>query len=424
MVENYSFYSTLNSGIALIGNTLKSIITNWFVFSPEVIFYNNPKLIVLGFSLFAFLGILIYQFFRIKARIGYFIEKKKETETLTKEYQLYILFFGIAVIVIEIINEIFKIRPKSLLIINLIIGSSVLVIYVLTDKIKYFRDRIQNIFIVSFFFYIAYVMRNIINLPDDILPILTFLISFFFSYTVLKPIKVYWAFVGLAFLYLITTVVFQLIPIKSSVLLINFSIVIFIINQVKYAVLQNNKDNYRFTNEIVHKGNSLTIATNENGELLFCSETITSILGYHPDDVMALEFWKVTEDSEFNKDNYYKNYIDNKLYIRKLKSKNGEYKYIQWKDKKFSKNLIISIGQDVTEQIIVQDQYKNLIQTATDIIFEISINGHFTFLNEFGYSILGYTENEVIMQHYSNFIHEDYIRNAVDFYENLEKKRA
>ncbi|MEN2413552.1 response regulator [Flavobacterium mesophilum] len=421
MVENYSFYSTLNSGIAFIGNTLKSIITNWFVFSPEVIFYNNPKLIILGLSLFAFLGILIYQFFRIKARIGYFIQKKKETDTLTKEYQLYILFFGIAVVVIEIINEIFKIRPKSLLVVNLIIGFSVLVVYVLTDKIKYFRDRIQNIFIVSFFFYIAYVMRNIIYLPGDVLPIITFLISFFFSYSVLKPIKIYWSFVALTFLYLITTVLFQLIPIKSSVLLINFSIVIFIVNQVKYAVLQNNKDNYRFTNEIVHKGNSLTIATNENGELLFCSETITSILGYHPDDVMALEFWKVTEDSEFNKDNYYKNYIDNKLYIRKLKSKNGEYKYIQWKDKKFSEDLIISIGQDVTEQIIVQDQYKNLIQTATDIIFEISLKGHFTFINEFGYSILGYTEKEVMLQHYSNFIHEDYIRNAVEFYENLEQ---
>ncbi|WP_431242428.1 hypothetical protein ACQ9BO_21655 [Flavobacterium sp. P21] len=102
MVENYSFYSTLNSGIALIGNTLKSIITNWFVFSPEVIFYNNPKLIVLGFSLFAFLGILIYQFFRIKARIGYFIEKKKETETLTKEYQLYILFLELPLLLLRL----------------------------------------------------------------------------------------------------------------------------------------------------------------------------------------------------------------------------------------------------------------------------------------------------------------------------------
>ncbi|KIQ24897.1 hypothetical protein RT99_02105 [Flavobacterium sp. MEB061] len=421
MVENYSFFNSSILGIANFGDALKSIATNWFVFKSDIIFYNNPKLIILGLSLFGFIGLLIYQFFRIKAKIGYFIEKKLESETAHREYQLYALFFGISIIVIEIINEIFKIRPRSLLVFNVIIGFSVLLLYLVTDKIKFLRDRTQRIFIISFFIYIAYVARNIIYLQNDVIPIITFLLSFFFSYSILKPIKIYWAFVSIVFLYLIATLVFHAIPLKSSILLINFCIIVFIINHVNYAVLLNNRDNFRFTNEIVHKGNSLTIATNKKGEVLFSSETITTILGYSPDEVMAMEFWKLTEDPEFIRENYHKTYIDNKLYIRKLKSKNGEFKYIQWKDKKFSNDLIISIGQDVTEQIIVQDQYKNLIQTATDIIFEINVAGYFTFINEFGYSILGYAEEEVISQHYSNFIHEDYIKNAVDFYENLER---
>lgn len=145
-----------------------------------------------------------------------------------------------------------------------------------------------------------------------------------------------------------------------------------------------------------------------------------SILGYQPDEVMGLKFWKLTKETDFIEEIKNLNNEENKLYIRKLKSKNGEYKYIQWKDKKFSEDLIISIGQDVTEQINVQDQYKNLIQTATDIIFEIDSEGYFTFVNDFGFSILGYSENEIIAQHYSNFIHENYQRNAVDFYENLD----
>ncbi|MDQ1166869.1 PAS domain S-box protein [Flavobacterium sp. SORGH_AS_0622] len=419
MAADYSFFNSVISGIASIGNTLKSIMTGWYVVNYDIIFYNNPKLILLGLSLFAFLSLLVYQFFRIKAKIGYFIEKKKEQDTISKEYQLYILFFGIAVIVIEIINEIFKIRPKSLLIVNVSVGVGVLIIYAITDKIKWLRDQIQQIFIFSFFIYIAYVGFNIVTLDNDVVPIIVFLISFFFSYSILKPIKIYWLFVGLTFTFLITTIIFQLIPIKSSILLLNFCILIFIINQVKYAVLLNNRDNFRFASEIVHKGNSLTIAYNQKGEILFCSETVTAILGYEPEDVMGLKFWELTQDSEFiEKSNPVKNHED-KLYIRKLKSENGEFKYIQWKDKKFSDDLIISIGQDVTEQIIVQDQYKNLIQTATDIIFEIDAEGHFTFLNEFGFSILGYPENEIISKHYSNFIHENYIKSAVDFYENL-----
>lgn len=422
MVQNYSCFNSLISGISIFGNVLKSNGLNWFVFNSDIIiFYNNPKLIILGLSLFGFLSLLIYQFFRIKAKIGYFIEKKKDDDTAGREYQLYILFFGIAMILMEIINEIFKIRPKSLLDVNLSMGFSVLLGYLLTDKIKFLRDRIQTIFIAFFFIYFCYIARNIIYLPNDVVPIIVFLISFFFSYNILKPIKIYWLFVGITFSFLVSTVVFHLIPLKSSILLINFSILISIVNQVKYAVLLNSNDSFRFTNEIVHKGNSLTIATNQKGEILFCSETITSILGYLPEEVMAMKFWKLTEDKEFVKKNHNKKQIDDKLYIQKLKSKSGEYKYIQWKDKKFSDDLIISIGQDVTEQIIVQDQYKNLIQTATDIIFEMNVDGYFTFVNEFGFSILGYSEEEVLMQHYSNFIHEDYIKSAVNFYENLEQ---
>ncbi|NWL00773.1 histidine kinase [Flavobacterium collinsii] len=419
MAADYSFFNSVISGIASLGNTLESIMTAWYVFDSDIIFYNNPKLIVLGLSLFAFLSLLVYQFFKIKAKIGYFIEKKKEQDTISREYQLYILFFGIAVIVIEIINEIFKIRPKSLLVVNVSIGVAVLLIYSITDKIKWFREHIQQIFISSFFIYISYVAFNIVMLSNDVVPIIVFLISFFFSYSILKPIKIYWFFVGLTFVFLISTVAFQLIPIKSSILLINFCILIFIINQVKYAVLLNNRDNFRFASEIVHKGNSLTIASNQKGEILFTSETITEILGYLPEEVMGMKFWELTQDSKFIEELKPINNEENKLYIRKLKNKSGEFKYIQWKDKKFSDDLIISIGQDVTEHILVQDQYKNLIQTATDIIFEINPEGYFTFINEFGFSILGYSENEIINKHYSNIIHEHHINSAVDFYENL-----
>lgn len=419
MAADYSFFKSVISGISYFGSAFESIMTGWYVFNSDIIFYNNSKLIVLGLSLFAFLSLLVYQFFRIKAKIGYFIEKKKEQDTISREYQLYILFFGIAVILIEIINEIFKIRPKSLLLVNVSIGVLVLIIYAITDKIKWLRDQIQQIFIFCFFIYMSYVAYNIVVLSSDVVPIIVFLISFFFSYSILKPIKIYWFFVALTFTFLIITVAFQLIPIKSSILLINFCILIFIINQVKYAVLLNNRDNFRFASEIVHKGNSLTIASNQKGEILFCSETIIPILGYQPEQVMGLKFWELTQDSEFAKKlNPLKNQ-ENKLYIRKLKTQSGDYKYIQWKDKKFSDDLIISIGQDVTEQILVQDQYKNLIQTATDIIFEIDAEGHFTFINEFGIAILGYSENEIIKKHYSNFIHEHHIKSAIDFYKNL-----
>ena len=48
-----------------------------------------------------------------------------------------------------------------------------------------------------------------------------------------------------------------------------------VINYIRHISLLSIKDKFRFTNEIVNKGNSLTVATNKKGEIVFCSENIT-----------------------------------------------------------------------------------------------------------------------------------------------------
>ncbi|WP_031455676.1 PAS domain S-box protein [Flavobacterium chungangense] len=422
MVSSYSFLHFSVTGLTFIGSALKSFWVNCIVLKSNLIFYNSPKLIMLELCLIAFIGLLVYQFFKIKTKIGSFIEKNKEKEVSHKEYQLYLLFFSITIIVIEIINEIFKIRPQSLLYVNLSIGFSILLFYFLSIKIEYLRSKISIVFISVFLLFTAYIARNIIIHPNDIVPIIAFLITFYFSYSVLRPIKIYWYFIAGAFIFHIINLAFDFIPIKSSVLLITYCLVIFVINQVKYAIFLNTRDNFRFTNEIVHKGSSLTLACNKKGELIFCSESITEILGYSTEEVMGMGFWNLTEDPDFIGDLFFDDYQDNILYTRKLKCKNGEYKYIQWKDKRFSEDLVIGIGQDITEQVKIKDQYKNLIQTAADIIFEIDTEGNFTFINEFAFSVLEYAEKEVISKHYANFIHPDYRKKVADFYKNLEEK--
>ncbi|MCV9926146.1 PAS domain S-box protein [Flavobacterium sp. LS1R49] len=411
--------SLIFTRLNLLGLVNKSLFFS-YVNPKWLLFYNNPKFPILGLILFGLIIFLVYHFFKIKTSLGDFIEKGRDTDN-NKEYQLYLLFLSISIILTEIINEIFKIRPKSLLLVNSAIGLSILFFYFITSRISILRKNAQLVFIIFFLLFLGYIIHNIIFLPGDLTPIISFVVAYFFAYTVLKPTKLYWFLTFFIFIFLVAVIVFQLIPLKTAVVLINFSLIVFVINYVRYAILLNTKDKFRFTNEIVHKGNSLTIASNRKGEILFCSETITEILGYTSDQVMGLGFWKLTEDPEFIGEAYHINYTDNKLYIRKLKCKNGEYKYIQWKDKKFSENLIIGIGQDITEQITVRDLYKNLIQTATDLIFETDDGGNFTFINEFAISILEYSEPEIIGHNYSQFIRLDYIINTMNFYENLEE---
>ncbi|MBC7845437.1 MAG: PAS domain S-box protein [Flavobacterium sp.] len=185
----------------------------------------------------------------------------------------------------------------------------------------------------------------------------------------------------------------------------------------------NTNDKFKFTNDIVNKGNTLTIATNNVGEISFCSETITSILGYTPEEVMGMEFWRLTEDPEFIGEKYHQNFVDERLYVRKLKCKNGTYKYIQWRDKKHNENLTLGIGNDITNEINLQNQYRDMIQNANDLIYEIDVNGNFTFANDFAVRTLGYDHYEYLSMNFSELVRKDYITILLGFYQSLPENK-
>lgn len=386
--------------------------------STHLIFTNHRNVILL-----IFLVIIIIALLYSNSRINYIlknIDNLPTEESDKREYQLYLLFLGLIIPFFEILFELFHVRPKSLLIINFSIGCFFLLLFLISEKSKYLYNRIKTIFIYLFYLYSLLVGYNIVFRHDDIIPTYAFIVLFLFSYIIIKPIKKYWIFSGLVFCYLFLIYAFDLIPVKRGIILINFGLMVFIINYVRHVSLAKIQEKFNFTNEIVNKGNSLTIATNKEGEVTFCSDTITSILGYTPNEVMGLRFWKLTEDPEFIGIDYHTNFVDNRLYVRKLKCKNGEYKFIQWIDKQFSEDSIIGIGQDITNEIKIRNQYETLIQTAVDIIFEADYKGNFTFVNDYAIKILGYSKEEFLLKDFQSIIHKNYVQNTMSFYKNIQ----
>ena len=372
---------------------------------------------------------LFIMFFLLAVAVFYFNTKINSTlkridnlpnkESEKREYQLYLLYLGLILPLIEIVLELFKVRPQSLLVYNFTIGFVFLLIFLISEKSKYVYDRLQTIFTFLFLIYIGLTAFNIVFLPNDLIPTYTFNLAFFFSYIIIKPIQKYWVFCGCIFSFILLTLYLDLIPLNKAIILICFAIMAFVINHIRYISIFRIQEKVNFTNQIVNKGNSLTIATNKLGEITFCSDTITSILGYTPDEVMGYGFWELTEDPEFSREDYHKNFVDNRLYVRKLKCKNGEYKFIQWIDKQFAEDSIIGIGQDITNEIKIRKQYETLIQTAVDIIFEADARGRFTFVNDYGVKALGYSREELLNRDFSSLIRKDYITNTLSFYQNI-----
>ena len=219
-------------------------------------------------------------------------------------------------------------------------------------------------------------------------------------------------------------------PLQFSNIFLNYSIliafVIIIILLIYILIKKNNlfkketiDHNYQFANIIVNNGNSLIITTNKKGEVSFCSDSIKYILGYEAIDALGLGFWELTEDPEFIGEAYHDDYKDGRLHVRKLKCKNGDFKYIQWIDKRYSEDIIIGIGHDITEQINFQNQYRDLIESATDFIYEIDSEGKITYANPFTCKTLGYTKEEILNCSFVSFIKKDYKEQVVEFYSTL-----
>jgi len=378
----------------------------------------NYKLVwIMTPLLFILLVWLFLSLSKIKNKLDNQVLGSKNNEYFrNKEYQTYLLFFGILTPITELSYEIFNVRPKSLLANNVSIGLFLLTIYFLSTKSSWFFKNIRHLFIVTYLVYFVNVCYNLVNLSGDIIPTVAVTVIFFFSYTVMKPIKLYWLFMAFTFGLIVFAFALDLVPIKTLVILSNYFVLIFIINYIRHITALNIENKFRFTNEIVNSGNSLVMATNRKGEVQFCGETITSILGYTVDEVMGMGFWNLTEDPEFIGEEFHNNPITERTFTRKLKCKNGEYKDIKWNDKRFSDDLIIGIGQDVTNEIKTQKSYENLVESATDIIFELDKYGQYLFINKNSEKLIGYNMQELLNINFNDIIRLDYAENVQNFY--------
>jgi PAS domain S-box-containing protein len=397
------------------------LVTSLLLRFPPLIEYqiiNNNFLFlipILIFSIFLF----IYNFFKIKnLLLNKFGKQNSNDFFLKKEYQTYLLFLGIISPITEINLALNKVRPTSLLHVHLIIGVVILIIYLISAKSSYVFQKIKPIFITIYILYFVLICRNLIFLPTDVIPMLAFVVSFFFFYTILKPIKYYWYMCTLIFIFLCTVYLFNLIPIKTAIILFNYYLIVFIINYVRYITSLNTRDKIHFSNIIVNNGNSLIVVSNRKGEIQFCSETITPILGYTIDEVMGLGFWKLTEDPDFIGEEFHNNTIIERKYTRRLKCKNGDYKYIQWNDNPYTADLIIGIGQDVTNEITTRKSYENLVETATDLIYELDKYGNYIFINKSSEIITGYSLKELYNSKFTDLVRDDYTEIVLEFYKN------
>ena len=124
---------------------------------------------------------------------------------------------------------------------------------------------------------------------------------------------------------------------------------------------------------IINSVDSMIFVSDSDGNIIFGSPSIEKMLGYKVEEILGDKWWKVTFDSPQQAIKV-KNAIRNYFFLhtkdftdiskRKIKTKNGNYKWIEWQVSKGVNDTYISIGTDITNRVVEQGELKKAKETA------------------------------------------------------------
>ncbi len=389
---------------------------NFFFFLKPNLSDTVLLLIILA-SIFVFTFLLYHQLKVSNYELSLF--NKKISLQTAAENRKYFLYLALIFFITEFIYTYFDLNVTLKFYSGNFVALYCICLYALTSFKKSIKFT-NPLLIFSFAVFWSLVVYNLIVVPIHFVLFSKYILILFFSTFFIKKFKYYIAFIGLNFIVLFFLLSFKVNDKNTIITLINCVFITLLIHLSQFIRYTQNHKNLLFTQDIINNTNSIIIATDENGNVKYCNDSITKILGYSSEDVLGKAFWELTEDKDFTNSDYNHKFIPNAVYFRKLKCKNGEFKYIQWTDFKHTNNLFVATGQDVTSKINLERKYANLIQNAKDIIYESDSYGMITYVNKFTLKILGYNLEEIIGKNFSCFVRDDFKESVINFYTQNE----
>ncbi len=82
----------------------------------------------------------------------------------------------------------------------------------------------------------------------------------------------------------------------------------------------------------------------------------------------------------------------------------------------FNDSLEQQINDRTTQLKESESKYRLIVENATEIIFNMNEKGFFTYVNNVAEKLLGYSEQEIIGSHFSDYIPEDHKNEVFNFY--------
>ncbi len=124
---------------------------------------------------------------------------------------------------------------------------------------------------------------------------------------------------------------------------------------------------------ILNSVESMLMVSDKEGDIIYASPSVEKMLGYKAEDIMGEKWWKLTyenqQESQQVKEAIYNYVFFNKrdftdISKRRIKTANGDYKWIEWQLSKGDNGSYISIGTDITQRNSIEFELKKAKESA------------------------------------------------------------
>lgn len=207
-------------------------------------------------------------------------------------------------------------------------------------------------------------------------------------------------------------------PLYHPVLFTSANLLVFVLLMLTHVNKKRSDTRLEFSNTVVNTGPVLVLGFQKSGNLIFSSSNVFELLGYHDFEVQMGKWWtglvqsKEEEELVLAKLN---NGTEGSFQIR-LKKKNGSHGLFRFNKREINEQVIVLMGQDVTDAQALESKFEHLVENAPDCIYQTDFYGTIVYANPQTAFLLGLSQAELVGRRFHEFIREDKRKEVMDFY--------
>ena len=232
------------------------------------------------------------------------------------------------------------------------------------------------------------------------------------------------------------------LTIENLVIVSLVIVITFITTYLIFLRRANKKMNSFLLNSLVHEQDQYIVFFDFDSRIVFANKSFEDLTGLPVSKFIGKKLSDLSLDESL-KDAFLKHNEDiasgrsSSIVYKSSFIRNDSSEWFQFQKRTLSLKkpditYILTEASDVSDKKLVEDrlsdtqsEYKQLVESANDIIFKTDLKGNFNFVNSIVKETLGYSEPEFLSMNFKDLVVEEDYQRVLDFYsDQLKSKRS